>query len=170
MFYLSRGRSEYASSYYIHGMKLWTKRRGCALPRRIRRLRTLAHQKKTSTHWPTESPTVTKHKVVLIPFPFDDLSGMKVRPAVCLTDPIGTHRHVVLAFITSSGTSKLPTDIVLDSGDTEFCSTGLRTTSTLQLHRLMTVTTSLIRRQLGTLSPGMQAKVTERLRTLFALH
>lgn len=38
-------------------------------------------------------------KVVLIPFPFDDFSGTKVRPAVCLTDPIGTHRHVILAFI-----------------------------------------------------------------------
>ena len=42
---------------------------------------------------------MTKHKVVLVPFPFDDLSSNKVRPAVCLTDPIGPHRHVILAFI-----------------------------------------------------------------------
>jgi hypothetical protein len=33
-----------------------------------------------------------KYKVVLVPFPFDDLSSSKVRPAVCLTDPIGPHR------------------------------------------------------------------------------
>jgi len=26
-------------------------------------------------------------KVVLVPFPFDDFSGTKVRPTVCLTDP-----------------------------------------------------------------------------------
>ncbi|HXU31960.1 MAG TPA: type II toxin-antitoxin system PemK/MazF family toxin, partial [Thermoanaerobaculia bacterium] len=32
--------------------------------------------------------SVTKHKVVLVPFPFDDLSSTKVRPAVCLTEPI----------------------------------------------------------------------------------
>lgn len=32
---------------------------------------------------------MTKGKVVLVPFPFDDLSSTKVRPAVCLTNPIG---------------------------------------------------------------------------------
>lgn len=42
-----------------------------------------------------------KGKVVLVPFPFDDFSGAKVRPAVCLTDPVGTHRHVILFFISS---------------------------------------------------------------------
>ena len=42
-----------------------------------------------------------KGKVVLVPFPFDDLSTTKVRPAVCLTDPVGPHRHVVMAFISS---------------------------------------------------------------------
>lgn len=112
---------------------------------------------------------MTKHKVVLLPFPFDDLSDAKVRPAVCLTDPIGAHRHVVVAFITSSGSVGLPTDLVLDSSEADFAATGLRTSSTLQLHRLMTVTTSLIRRQLGTLSLGMQAAINERLRTLFGL-
>ena len=45
---------------------------------------------------------MTKDKIVLVPFPFDDLSAEKVRPAVCLTDPIGQHRHVILAFITSN--------------------------------------------------------------------
>jgi len=30
---------------------------------------------------------MTKGKVVLVPFPFDDLSTAKVRPAVCLTEP-----------------------------------------------------------------------------------
>jgi mRNA interferase MazF len=40
-------------------------------------------------------------KVVLVPFPFDDLSSTKVRPAVCLTNPIGPHRHVIVAFISS---------------------------------------------------------------------
>lgn len=42
---------------------------------------------------------MTKGKVVLVPFPFDDLSAAKVRPAVCLSDPISQHRHVILAFI-----------------------------------------------------------------------
>jgi ABC-type uncharacterized transport system ATPase subunit len=31
-------------------------------------------------------------KLVLVPFLFDDLSATKVRPAVCLTEPIGPRR------------------------------------------------------------------------------
>lgn len=111
-----------------------------------------------------------KHKVVLVPFPFDDLSGTKVRPAVCLTDPVGAHRHVVLAFITSTiPTDLLPTDLVIDSNDEGFAATGLRVSSTLQLHRLMTATTSFLRRELGQLSPKMQEQVRDRLKRLFTL-
>jgi mRNA interferase MazF len=113
---------------------------------------------------------MTKHKVVLVPFPFDDLSSSKVRPAVCLTEPIGPHNHIILAFITSRvPESPLETDLVIDSGSADFASTGLRISSTLQLHRLMTGTKSLLRRELGTLSPAMQAQVNDRLRKLFGL-
>ncbi len=113
---------------------------------------------------------MTRHKVVLVPFPFDDLTSAKVRPAVCLTEPIGPHRHVVLAFITSQIPSQpLATDLVLSSRDEGFPATGLRVSSTLQLHRLMTASTSLIRRQLGELSLELQARVGERLVSLFEL-
>ena len=108
--------------------------------------------------------------VVLVPFPFDDLSTTKVRPAVCLTGPIGTHRHVIMAFITSrTPADLLETDLILNSGQADFVMTGLRVTSTLRLHRLMTVTTALIRRELGGLSPRMQDEVANRLRRLFGL-
>jgi len=113
---------------------------------------------------------MTKYKVVLVPFPFDDLSSSKVRPAVCLTEPIGPHRHVVLAFITSRVPAQpLATDFVIASEDADFSATGLRVSSMLQLHRLMTVTTALIRRELGRLPPRMQMRVDERLRELFGL-
>jgi mRNA interferase MazF len=113
---------------------------------------------------------MTKYKVVLVPFPFDDLSSSKVRPVVCLTDPIGPHRHVVLAFVTSRVPSRpLATDLVIEPSDPDFTSTGLRVSSTLQLHRLMTTTTALIRRELGTLPPTMQSQVNSRLRKLFDL-
>jgi mRNA interferase MazF len=114
---------------------------------------------------------MTKHKVVLVPFPFDDLSSTKVRPAVCLTDLIGPHGHLILAFITSRiPTSPLDTDLVIDSSDLDFASTGLRVSSTLQLHRLMTGTKSLLQRELGALSPAMQTQVQDRLRNLFDLN
>jgi mRNA interferase MazF len=111
-----------------------------------------------------------RYKVVLVPFPFDDLSSSKVRPAVCLTEPIGPYRHIVLAFITSRmPLEPLDTDLVLKRGKEGFETTGLRVSSTLQLHRLMTVTTSLIRRELGELAPRMQGEVRARLRELFGI-
>ena len=114
---------------------------------------------------------MTKYKVVLVPFPFDDLSSAKVRPAVCLTELIGPHDHLILAFITSCiPAGLLKTDLVIDSKDPDFASTGLRVSSTLQLHRLMTATKSILLRELGALSPAMQAQVQKRLRRLFDLN
>jgi mRNA interferase MazF len=65
--------------------------------------------------------------------------------------------------------TKYKTDLVIESSDPDFTSTGLRVSSTLQLHRLMTTTTALIRRELGTLPPTMQSQVNSRLRKLFDL-
>lgn len=125
---------------------------------------------RTSTQWMTGSPFVTKHKVVLVPFPFDDLSSAKVRPAVCLSNPIGTHRQVVLAFITSRvPDNPLATDLVIREDDPDFAATGLHVASTVQVHRLMTVTTALIQHELGYLAPELQAGADARLRLLFDL-
>ena len=63
----------------------------------------------------------------------------------------------------------LETDLLIDSSDADFAATGLKVSSTLRLHRLMTVTTALLRRELGALSPAMQAQVRERLRLVFEL-
>lgn len=113
---------------------------------------------------------MTKHKVVLVPFPFDDLSSTKVRPAVCLTDPIGVHKHTILAFITSRVPDQpLPSDFVISNTDENFSATGLRVSSTLQLHRMMTVTTEIILRELGELPKEMQAQVNQRLKALFEI-
>jgi mRNA interferase MazF len=113
---------------------------------------------------------MTKGKVVLVPFPFDDLSGSKVRPAVCLTNAVGPHRHIVVAFITSQIPDRLlETDLVINASDEDFDVTGLQISSTVRLHRLMTATTSLLKRELGVLSPAMQVQVDMRLRKLFGL-
>jgi mRNA interferase MazF len=113
---------------------------------------------------------MTKGKVVLVPFPFDDLSAVKGRPALCLTDPIGPHRHIVLAFISSKVPADLiETDFVLDSKQANFESTGLRVSSVLRLHRLMTIAASLIQRELECISSETQNKIDEKLRKLFKL-
>ena len=109
-----------------------------------------------------------KYKLVLVPFPFDDLSSQKVRPAVCLTNKIKLYNHVILAFITSR-ISKNPseTDFIFDSTDADFGQTGLKVSSTLKLHRLMTVSSKIIKRELGELSKDQQKEIEDRLRKLF---
>lgn len=111
-----------------------------------------------------------KNKIVLVPFPFDDLSANKVRPAVCLTDEIQPYGHIVLAFITS----KIPanpsdTDFVINSQDTDFVQTGLKVSSTVRLHRLITVSKQIIKRELGELSKAQQTEIENRLRQLFQI-
>jgi mRNA interferase MazF len=111
-----------------------------------------------------------KYKILLVPFPFDDLSRDKVRPVVCLTDPIGAYRHIVVAFITSHiPMPRLATDLVIMPSDAGFEATGLRTASTLQLHRLMTVATKTVLRELGELPVHMQEQVKKKLVLLFNL-
>jgi mRNA interferase MazF len=75
-----------------------------------------------------------------------------------------------LAFITSVVPPNLePTDLLLDPGSGDFAHTGLRVRSALRLHRLVTVSATIIRRQLGVLTPSLQTQVQQRLRGLFAI-
>jgi len=111
-----------------------------------------------------------KHKIVLVPFPFDDLSSSKVRPAVCLTDEIQPYGHIVLAFITSKvSPNPSVTDFTIDSQDADFAQTGLKVSSTIRLHRLMTISKTIIQRKLGELSSTQQTEIENRLRTLFRI-
>jgi len=109
-------------------------------------------------------------RIVIVPFPFDDLAGAKPRPALCLTDPIGNFDHVVVAFISSVVPSPmLATDLLLDPSDPDFAQTGLRVRSVLYLHRLVTVSERIIRRDLGDLSGRQMLDVEQRLRLLFGI-
>ena len=114
---------------------------------------------------------MTKGRIVLVPFPFDDMKASKVRPAVCLTDPVGPYRHGVVAFVSSQmPVDMTTTDVVLDPQRTDFGATGLRVASVLRLHRLVTLTTSLIRRDLGKLSQAWREEVDQKLAVLFGLN
>ncbi len=111
-----------------------------------------------------------KYKIVLVPFPFDDLSSQKVRPALCLTDKIKPYDHLVLAFITSRvPQNPSSTDLILNSEDEEFALTGLKVSSAVRTHRLMTVSKEIIKSELGSLSSGYIAETEKRLRSLFGI-
>jgi mRNA interferase MazF len=107
-----------------------------------------------------------KHSVVLVPFPFDDFSTVKVRPAVCLTDKTGKHNHIVIAFITSQIPKDLTTsDIEVESSD----ESGLKVKSFIRLHRLVTIPAQLIQRKSGQLPNKKEKELKEKLRMLFGI-
>jgi len=111
-----------------------------------------------------------KNKVFLVPFPFDDLSATKVRPAVCLTSEIKPYRHLVVAFITSQvSTNPAPTDLAILDSDKDFSATGLKVSSTIRLHRVLTISRAIIRRELGEISMIHRAAIKERLQNLFEI-
>ncbi len=88
-----------------------------------------------------------KRSIVLVEFPYDDLSDSKIRPAYALTDTIGEYCHVVLALITSRiPTQPLATDLILDVTHPDFAITGLKKNSTLRLNHLLTLRYSMIQR------------------------
>ena len=111
-----------------------------------------------------------KNKIVLVPFPFDDLSGVKVRPAICLTERISGYDHIVIAFITSQiKKANEPFDLRIEDTDSDFAITGLKVSTAIRIHRLVTIPHRLIRRQLGELPKDYQKELENKLKQLFGL-
>ena len=108
--------------------------------------------------------------VVLVPFPFADLTGGKVRPAVIMSaDP--QEAELILAFITSvlTNRSRRGAEVELLRTDPEFAATGLRADSLIRLDKLVTLSRSTIARRMGTVGPATQARITLAVRRALGL-
>lgn len=103
--------------------------------------------------------------VVLTPFPFTDLSGARVRPAVIVSRSDRSGDDVVLAFVSSVIPPRpLPTDLVLDSSHPQFRETGLKVPSIVKCDKLATVQRGIILGELGQLSASLLRELDQRLR------
>jgi mRNA interferase MazF len=98
--------------------------------------------------------TPTAGEVVLVPFPFSDLSQSKVRPAVCLGD--AGRGDWVLCQITSSPYGD-PAAEPLDAP--EFASGGLLVASFARPGKLFTANAALIVRSVGRLNDAAFQRV-----------
>lgn len=94
--------------------------------------------------------------IVLVPFPFTDLSGRKVRPALIVSpDPVGG--DILVAFISSViPPVPEPNEYVLDATHPAFARTGLKNTSVFKMAKMATLHRSLILRRLGRTTPKLQ--------------
>lgn len=111
-----------------------------------------------------------KNSVILVPFPFDDFSATKVRPALCLTNVISKYDHVIIAFISSKIPDSIEeSDIIVKKDTDEWKGTGLAIDSVIRLHKMVTVPKSIIKRRLGYINDFLDKKVQDRIKELFEL-
>ncbi len=102
-----------------------------------------------------------KGKIVLIPFPFTDLSASKLRPALVLHEG---DRDVVVAFI-SSKISPQPTesDVIITKNHPEFPLTGLKVDSVIKLDKIATLSKNLIIGEIGEVGKTIREEVNKKL-------
>ena len=100
-----------------------------------------------------------KGDIVVVPFPFSDLSSSKRRPALVLADIKGD--DIILCQITSQPSSD-PNSILLS--DTDFTNNGkFLTKSYIRIARIFTADKNIIVRKVGSLKQGYFDSVIYRL-------
>lgn len=87
--------------------------------------------------------------IVLVPFPFTDLTSAKVRPALVISksDPAG--RDVIVCFITSQPKTPAPSDLPLAATP----KSGLKVASTVRFDKIATLDRRIILGELGRIDP-----------------
>jgi mRNA interferase MazF len=103
-----------------------------------------------------------KGNIVLIPFPYTDLTGSKLRPALVLTE---NALDVTVSFITTQLQWQEPTDITLQPQN----SNGIKKASIIRLSKLATIDRSLIIGIIGNLDQMQIAEVNTKLKMIFQL-
>ncbi|MBE9045613.1 type II toxin-antitoxin system PemK/MazF family toxin [Pleurocapsales cyanobacterium LEGE 10410] len=113
--------------------------------------------------------TLDKGDIVLVRFPFSDLSQTKLRPALVLAVS-KTIDEITLCFISSQNTKSLTYDeFVISISDSEFAQTGLKTDSKVRVTRIITLERKLILRRIGKLGKKQMQTLNETLVTAFNL-
>jgi mRNA interferase MazF len=102
-----------------------------------------------------------KGDVVVLPFPFSDLSGTKRRPALVVATLTGD--DVILCQITSRASSD---DYSVPIAGADFISGGLRQDSNVRPNRLFTADSNIVVYRAGT---GTDAKIGEVVAGIIAL-
>ena len=105
---------------------------------------------------------MTKGDLLLIIFPFTDLSGNKLRPAVVL---IETEEDVTVCFITTQTKRQEPTDLVLQPNDLN----RLKKRSLVRTSKIATLDKSLSKGRIGRLTDSEILSLNKQLKEVLKL-
>ncbi|MDR9419946.1 type II toxin-antitoxin system PemK/MazF family toxin [Gracilimonas sp.] len=101
-----------------------------------------------------------KGDIILVPFPFTDLTGAKNRPALVL---FSNNLDITLSFISTQLKWEEKTDVLLNPSQEN----GLKKESLLRLSKIATIERSLVLGKLGELNSFDLKKVDKNLKNLF---
>jgi len=114
------------------------------------------------------SESIVRGTVVLVPFPFTDLSSEKLRPAVVISSPRLGGVDVCVVFITSRIATSVPPDgLLIDDTHPDFSKTGLKTASLIRAGKIATLDRRVVLGALGRLTPALLRALNQKLK--FAL-
>ncbi|HEV7379400.1 MAG TPA: type II toxin-antitoxin system PemK/MazF family toxin [Dyadobacter sp.] len=105
---------------------------------------------------------MAKGDIVLLSFPFTDMSGGKLRPAIILAETV---LDITACFITSQIGWQEATDVLLSPNTTN----GLTKTSLVRTNKIATLDRSLVQGLLGKLSHIDLTELNLKLKILFQL-
>lgn len=107
-----------------------------------------------------------KGKIVLIPFPFTDLSGSKRRPAIVL---LKTENDVVVVYISSKTAILNDACVLVGEKHTDFRETGLKTSSVIRLDKVATILANLVVGEIGEAGGVLKQEINERLSRIYQI-
>ena len=103
-------------------------------------------------------------QIVLVPFPFTNLSGTKLRPVLMLRRASARFDDWLVCMVSSQLHQAEPGfDEIVATSDPDFQATGLKTASVLRLSRLAVVDGKVIVGTLGAISPKRLVSIRRRL-------
>ena len=108
---------------------------------------------------------MSKGKLVLVPFPFTDLSGHKVRPALILYNS-KKGEDCIVAFISSVKQKKINAFDVPVIASTN---NGLKQNSVIKLDKIATLQKKIILGELGTIESSYISLVNKKLKMLLEI-
>lgn len=108
--------------------------------------------------------------IVIIPFPFTDLSLNKIRPAVIVSREDESNSDITVAFISSyQGGRTRESQIVVRETDNSFQEMGLKVSSVIRCDKLATLDKKICLGRLGNCSVELYKRIRKALRYQFAL-
>ncbi len=105
---------------------------------------------------------MNKGDIVLISFPFTDLNGSKLRPAVVLIDSV---QDITVCFITTQLAWQEKSDLVLNPLPTN----GLKKTSLIRTNKFATLDKSLSKGLIGKMNQKEIELLNEKLKSILQL-